>query len=94
MILGGFSIPHSLSFLVGFSYTKDNGYLAVIMGVFGVFRLRMQLNDALIAFRAHFLSFDLPFAVYESDGKGRRSLATHSNHVTAWSTDGRDSISL
>ncbi len=48
MILGGFSIPHSLSFLVGFSYTKDNGYLAVIMGVFGVFRLRMQLNDALI----------------------------------------------
>ncbi len=47
MILGGFSIPHSLSFLVGFSYTKDNGYLAVIMGVFGVFRLRMQLNDAL-----------------------------------------------
>ncbi len=31
------------------SYTKDNGYLAVIMGVFGVFRPSMQLNDALIA---------------------------------------------
>jgi len=41
-------IPHSVSFLVGFSFTKGNGYLAVIMGVFGVFRLRMKLNDALI----------------------------------------------
>ncbi len=33
-----------------FPTTKNNGYLAVIMGVFGVFHLRMQLNDALIAF--------------------------------------------
>ncbi len=48
MILGGFSIPQSLSFLEGSSHTKNNGYLGVIMGVFGVFRLRMKLNDALI----------------------------------------------
>jgi len=25
VMLGGFSIPHSLSFLEGFSYTKNNG---------------------------------------------------------------------
>ena len=45
-----FSIPHySLSFLEGFSYTKNNGYLGVIMGVCGVFHHQTQLNDALIA---------------------------------------------
>ncbi len=48
MILGGFSIPHSLSFLEGFSYTKNNGYLGVIMHLSGVFKPRTQLNDALI----------------------------------------------
>ena len=48
MILSGFSIPHSLSFLEGFSYTKNNRYLGVIMDVSDVFRPRTQLNDALI----------------------------------------------
>ncbi len=45
----GFSIPHSLSFLEGFSYTKNNSYLGVIMGVCGVFHHQTQLIDALIA---------------------------------------------
>jgi len=49
MILGDFSIPHSLSFLEGFSHTKNNGYLAVFMGVSAGFDLKTQLNDALIA---------------------------------------------
>ena len=48
MILGDFSIPHSLSFLEGFSHTKNNGYLAVFMGVSAGFDLKTQLNDALI----------------------------------------------
>ena len=48
MILGGFSIPHSLSFLEGFSYKKNNGYMGVIMYLSGVFKPRTQLNDALI----------------------------------------------
>ncbi len=52
MILGGFYIPHSLSFLEGFSYTKNNGYLGVIMDVSGVFNPKTQLNDALIEFYA------------------------------------------
>ncbi len=52
VMLGGFSIPHSLSFLEGFSYTKNNGYLDVITGVSGLFNPRTQLNDALIALHA------------------------------------------
>ena len=47
-ILDGFSIPHSPSFLEGFSYTKNSGYLGVIMDVSDVFHPRTQLNDALI----------------------------------------------
>ncbi len=53
MILGGFSIPHSLSFLEGFSYTKNNGYLGVIRNLSGVFNPRTQLNDALIESGQH-----------------------------------------
>ncbi len=49
MILGRSSIPHSLSFLEGFSYTETNGYLGVIMGVCGVSYHQTQLIDALIA---------------------------------------------
>ncbi len=49
MILGRSSIPHSLSFLEGFSYTETNGYLGVIMGVCGVSYHQTQLNDALVA---------------------------------------------
>jgi len=41
-------IPHSLSFLEGFSYTKNNGYLGVIVHLSGVFNPRTQLIDALI----------------------------------------------
>ncbi len=48
MILGRSSLPHSLSFLEGFSDTKNNGYLAVIVDVSGVFNSRTQLIDALI----------------------------------------------
>jgi hypothetical protein len=48
MILGRSSLPHSLSFLEGFSDTKNNGYLAVIVDVSGVFNSRTQLNDALM----------------------------------------------
>ena len=48
MMLGGFSIPHSLSFLEGFSYAKNNGYLGVIMHLSEVFNSKTQLNDALI----------------------------------------------
>ncbi len=44
----GRSIPHSLSFLEGFSYTKNNGYLGVIMNLSGVINHRTQLIDALI----------------------------------------------
>ncbi len=50
MILGRFSIPHSLSFLQGFSNTKNNGYLGVIMNLSGVFNPKTQLIDALIEF--------------------------------------------
>ena len=50
MILGRFSIPHSLSFLEGFSYTKNNGYLGVIMHLSGVGHPQTQLIDALIEF--------------------------------------------
>ena len=48
MILGRSSIPHSLSFLEGFSYTETNGYLGVIMGVCGVSYHQTQLIDALV----------------------------------------------
>ncbi len=48
VILGGFSIPQSLSFLEGSSYTKNNGYLGVIMDASGTFHHRTQLIDALI----------------------------------------------
>ncbi len=44
-------IPHSLSFLEGFSYTKNNGYLGVIVHLSEVFNPKTQLNDALIAFQ-------------------------------------------
>jgi len=48
VILDGFSIPQSLSFLEGSSYTKNNGYLGVITGVSGIFIPQTQLNDALM----------------------------------------------
>ncbi|MCZ6451197.1 MAG: hypothetical protein O6918_10115 [Deltaproteobacteria bacterium] len=48
VMLGGFSIPHSLSFLEGSSYTKNNGYLGVIMQLSGIFSPKTQLIDALI----------------------------------------------
>ncbi len=48
MILGRSSIPRSLSFLEGFSYTKNNGYVGIIMHLSGVFNPRTQLIDALI----------------------------------------------
>jgi len=64
MILSGFSIPHSLSFLEGFSYTKNNRYLGVIMDVSDVFRPRTQLNDALIASRAGDLGSPPSLSVY------------------------------
>jgi hypothetical protein len=35
--------------LSGSTYKKDNGYLGIVIGVFGVFHARTQLNDALIA---------------------------------------------
>ena len=54
VMLGGFSIPHSLSFLEGFSYTKNNGYLGVIMHLSGVFNRKTQLIDALIESYAEF----------------------------------------
>ncbi len=47
MILGRSSLPHSLSFLEGFSDTKNNGYTGIIMHLSGVFNPRTQLNDAL-----------------------------------------------
>ncbi len=47
MKLGRFFIPHSLSFLEGYSYTKNNGYLGVIMILSKVFNRRTQLIDAL-----------------------------------------------
>ncbi len=50
MILGRFSIPHSLSFLEGFSYTKNNSYLGVIMNLSEVFHPKTQLIDALNEF--------------------------------------------
>ncbi len=48
MILGRFSIPRSLRFLEGFSYTKNNGYIGIIMHLSWVFHPKTQLNDALI----------------------------------------------
>ncbi len=48
MILGRSSIPRSLSFLEGFSYTTNNGFVGIIMHLSGVFNPRTQLIDALI----------------------------------------------
>ncbi len=47
MILGLFSTTFA-KFLEGFSYTKNNGYLGVMMHLSGVFNPRTQLIDALI----------------------------------------------
>ena len=60
VILDGFSIPQSLSFLEGSSYTKNNGYLGVVIGVSRAFHPKTQLNDALIEFRdLHFSGIPL-----------------------------------
>ncbi len=44
-----FSVRLSLSFLEGFSYTKNNGYLGVITGVSRAFHPRMKLKSYLTA---------------------------------------------